>query len=454
MFIGREEELKQLDQFFSRNGLAALVYGKRRIGKTTLIKRALEDQKKRAVYYECLRGTVKENIEAFTDILRREKILSFDAVFESFPSIFAYLNTLPGEFIIVIDEYPYLKRMTAGESVDSAFQTIIDNYLSNIDLVLSGSHIGMMKDILEEGNALYGRFSCVINLRELDYRTASAFYPSKTAYEKIGFYSFFGGSPFVLSQLQPDKDLKENIIGTILNEHDPVNLYASYLLLSDYSNSANVDRIFSALGNGKKRYSELDAKLGGGKSGNLAKQLGSLLSMEIIAKTEPINRLGDPKKSKYEINDNLMRFYYSYLHKNRSALQMLGPGQFYEEYVAPTLKDFVARRFEEICRDFFAHLARNGRLPGLKNIGSYYYDDPLAKTNGEFDVALDYGDHYAVFEAKYYQKPMTIDEIHKEIGQIRKIKDLNVTEIGFIATNGFQEKEDGYMYYSADDLYR
>lgn len=453
MFVGREEELTRLNEAMGCSHSAILIYGKRRVGKTTLIKQALLQQNKKAIYYECLKGTIKENVDAFTQVLYNEKILLFSTSFNSFQEVFSYLNTLSQQFIIVIDEYPYLKSMNAGEMVDSAFQSIIDNQTSNVNLIVSGSQIGMMKEMMEEGNALYGRFGCVIRLRELDYRAAALFYPSKSSYERIAFYSVFGGSPFVLEQLRDAESLERNITRTILNEQNPVNIYAANLLLSDYSKSMNAERIFSVLGNGKKKYSELENRLNANKTGNLAKQLKSLTAMEIVSRTAPINRLNDPKKTSYEINDNLMRFYFTYVYRNQSALQMLGPETFYEQYVKPSLTDFISRRFEEICRDFFSLLAKNGKLPGIRNIGRYYYDDSAAKTNGEFDVALDYGDYFALFEAKYYRSPMTLDEIHREVSQIRIIKELSVSQIGFIAANGFDVKEDEYLYYTADDLY-
>ena len=165
------------------------MYGKRRVGKTTLIKKALERQQKPFVYFECLKGTLRDNIDGLTRELVRTGLLPFAMPFGRMQDIFAYLNTLPRQFIIVIDEYPYLKAMTSPEAVDSVFQSIIDNHLANIDLVLSGSHISMMRDMLKEGNALYGRFDRVIQLKELSYRLSAEFYPSKDVYEKIGFRS-------------------------------------------------------------------------------------------------------------------------------------------------------------------------------------------------------------------------------------------------------------------------
>ena len=148
-----------------------------------------------------------------------------------------------------------------------------------------------------------------------------------------------------------------------------------------------------------------------------------------------------------------MRFFFTYVYRNRSALQMLGAAAFYDAYVAPSLVEFISRRFEEICRTYFSIQAKAGALPGVRNIGSYYYDNPKERTNGEFDVALDYGDAVAIYEAKYLKQPMTPDEIHHEVSQIDKIPSLTVSRIGFISVNGFAEKEEGYSYLTGEDLF-
>ena len=128
---------------------------------------------------------------------------------------------------------------------------------------------------------------------------------------------------------------------------------------------------------------------------------------------------------------------------------------FFEQIVSPTLlKDFVPRRFEELCRSYFSILAQAGKLPGITNIGTYYYDDPANHKNGEFDVALAFGDEYEIYEVKYFKKTMTLAEIHHEAGQVREIKALNVVRLGFIAVNGFEDREEGFTYYTGEDLYR
>lgn len=451
MFIGREKELALLQQDYI--GKAAMVYGKRRVGKTTLIQKALKSSSYRTVYFECLKGTMQDNISGFVQELVRAKILPVPLNFGTLQDVFAYLNALPEKIVVVIDEYPYLKAMNDSATVDSIFQNIIDNRLVNIELILSGSHIGMMKDALQEKNALYGRFAVTIKLNELNYLEAAKFYPDKTPYDKAAHYAVFGGSPFVNQALQPTATIRENIISTILNPMSAVYLYASQLLLSDYSVKINAERIFSVIGNGKKRYTEIEDKLDVKKTGNLSKQIKSLIDLEIIARNSPINKIGDNKKSTFEINDNLLRFYFTFIYKNASALQVLGAEAFYDEYIAPALTDFISRRFEGICRDYFSHQVRSDKMKGVRNIGSYYYDDPAHRKNGEFDVALEFADGYEIYEAKYYAQPMTLDEIHREVQQVEAIKELTVKQIGFIAINGFAEREEPYLYLDGNDIF-
>ena len=451
MFIGREKELALLQQDYI--GKAVMVYGKRRVGKTTLIQKALKSSSYRTVYFECLKGTMQDNISGFVQELVRAKILPVPLNFGTLQDVFAYLNALPEKIVAVIDEYPYLKAMNDSVTVDSIFQNIIDNRLVNIELILSGSHIGMMKDALQEKNALYGRFAVTIKLNELNYLEAAKFYPDKTPYDKAAHYAVFGGSPFVNQALQPTATIRENIISTILNPMSAIYLYASQLLLSDYSVKINAERIFSVIGNGKKRYTEIEDKLDVKKTGNLSKQIKSLIDLEIIARNSPINKIGDNKKSTFEINDNLLRFYFTFIYKNASALQVLGAEAFYDEYIAPALTDFISRRFEGICRDYFSLQVRSGKMKGVRNIGSYYYDDPAHRKNGEFDVALEFADGYEIYEAKYYAQPMTLDEIHREVQQVEEIKELTVTQIGFIAVNGFAEKEEPYLYLDGNNIF-
>lgn len=451
MFVGREEELALLQH--EHIGKAVMVYGKKRVGKTTLILKALEQCPYQTVYFECLKGTIQDNIAGFVQELVRIKVLPVPLAFSSLQDVFAYLNTLPQKMVVVVDEYTHLYAMNDSGVVDSVFQSIIDSRLSNIELILAGSHIGLMKDLLQERNPLYGRFAASIKLDELNYLDASKFYPDKSAYDKVAHYAVFGGSPFINQALNPDATLRENIIGTVLNPMSPVYLYANQLVFSDNALNINTERIFSVLGNDRKRYTEIEDALGVKKTGNLAKQIKTLTDLDILSRRIPINKPNDNKKATYELSYNLLRFYYTFVYKNASAFQVLGADAFYDEFIAPVLTDFIARRFEDICREYFSLQVRSGRMNGVRSIGSYYPDTAVRCENKAFSVSVELADVYAVYLPKYSAQPMTLDEIHGEAQRMEGVNDPGIKQLGFISINGFVEQEKPYIYLDDNDIF-
>ncbi|MCF0105815.1 MAG: AAA family ATPase [Holdemanella sp.] len=454
MFVGRKYEMERMNKVLDQKSGSILIYGKRKVGKTTLIRHTMDLRNIPYIYYECVKDSMSENLLLFTRQLFYMDILPAMLHFNTFIDLFKYLNSLKRNLIIVIDEYSYLKSKENNTMVDSIFQNIIDNYTSDIHLIVSGSHIGMMKEMLEEGNALYGRFDEVICLKELDYIEASQFYPDKSIYDKVAFYSVFGGSPFILSKLNASLSLKDNIVNTILNMDSSVYLYASHILLSDYAMRMNVEKLFASIGNSKRKYRDIEQKMGNKNTGNVAKQLQILMDIDVVKKVAPINKLNDNKKKYYEIKDNLLRFFYTYMYGNMSILQMLGADQFYDEYIEPSIITFISYRFEDICIDYFMNQIRKGKLKGVRNIGTYYYDDPIHKQNGEFEVVLDYGKKgYTIYEVKYLNKPMDLTMIHHELDQIQSISELEIKDIGFISIHGFEEYEQGYIYITGKDIY-
>ena len=164
MFVGREEELKQIRNCLEKDHQNIVIYGKRKIGKTTLILEAAKQSRRTLLYYECVRSTIRENTDNFVRIALKGRSFPSYVSFSSFEEVFDYIDGLSEKYLVVIDEYPYLKEFEDSDYVDSCFQRIIDRKYRNIDLILSGSHIGMMKQLLEEKNALFGRFTLIIKL--------------------------------------------------------------------------------------------------------------------------------------------------------------------------------------------------------------------------------------------------------------------------------------------------
>ena len=449
MFYHREKEIKEINEELKYQDRKIIIYGKRRVGKTSLIKKVMEENK--CIYFECIQDTMKENLASFKLVLTKSINVPSYVSFDSFEQVFDYINGLNKKYTIVFDEYPYLKKINKSETVDSIFQKIFDNYCTNLNVIICGSHISMMSELLTEGNPLFGRFDKKIYIDELNYIESSSFYSNKSIMDRIAFFSVFGGSPYINSFIVKDDTLENNIKNLFLNEKSFVYNYADSLLISDAVNSLQAKKIISYIKNGKKRYSEIENALDNEKTGKLAKALKSLVNIKILKKTYPINKLDDDKKAYYELDDNVLRFFYTYVYGKNSIIISIGINNFYETYIKDSLNTYISHRFEEIVRKYFSILAQNNKLQGIRNIGTYYYDGSKNKKNGEFDVVLEFKDYFKIVEVKYYKNILTLAEMNKKVSQINEIKTNYKLEYAFISTQGYEESS--YECINIESLY-
>ena len=150
---------------------------------------------------------------------------------------------------------------------------------------------------------------------------------------------------------------------------------------------------------------------------------------------------------------NEICFFYTYVYTYKSNLEILGSNAFYDEFIKDSLNTYVCHRFEDVCRTYFSLQVLNGNLKGIRNIGTYYYDDSVSKQNGEFDVALETADGFDIYEVKYLKKPFDIVSLKAELNQIQNIKGIKVNRIGFISVNGFDFNLDGYELLDGNKLF-
>ncbi len=456
MFIGREKELAALEKELGqwKKKTAVLVYGKRRVGKSTLIKKASESFDGIVINHLCVSSTIEGNMELLYKSVSEALSLPhlrFDSIF----SMFEYLGTLEKKILLIIDEYPYLKEAGKKNEVDSYMQRVIDTLPENIKIILCGSYISMMRELLGEDNPLFGRFSLIIHLKEFDYYESSLFYPFLPVRDRIAFYAVFGGCPYVLSNIDTEGTLKDNIISLLLPENGLIRSHIESIMLKEIRKSYDI-RILETIKNGKKRYTEIRDSMKSAETGLLDKQLKILLDMDTINKTEPINRKSDKKKQFYEINDNLLRFYFSFIFGSTGTITRINEDQYYNRFVEKALNDFISRRFEDIALEYFHRMSGKEGFCDIEDLGTYWYDDPVTRTNEEFDCVIKRtGELYDFYECKYYEKPMTHEECMREKRQLAGIKGIEAAKVGFICSSGFDfTSKGGFILISGEDLYR
>ena len=457
MFYGRETERKKLCTMFRSDGqMISLIYGRRRIGKSELIKQVLKETDIKSIYYECKQTTEQNNVESLAELIG--EIFDFPKpAFENMEALLRFLfkKSEKEPMIFVLDEYPYLRENSKG--LDSVLQSVIDHYkdTSNMKLIVCGSYVDTMKALLEKQNPLYGRIDLTINLKPMDYYESAMFYSGFSEEDKVRLYSVFGGIPYYNRLINSRLSVRENIIELIASPDARLENEVSMYLKSEISKINNANEVFEALARGFSKYSDLLSQSHVSSSPALADVLEKLIRMEVVKKEAPINDVNNKRKAGYIITDNLSLFYYRYVFRYSSQMNVMDSDVFYDRYIRDDFeKQYVPRQFEEICRQYLIRQNRAGKLPiPFDRIGKYYYDDPQTRTNGEFDIVTEDPNGYVFYEAKFRSEPLTQSMIQQEIEQVRRTG-MNCYRYAFISRRGFDAQADeGVELISLEKLY-
>lgn len=458
MFYGREHQKKSLlDMMAKDEQMISLIYGRRRIGKSELIKQSLRETNVPSIYYECKQTTEQNNVDSLAEIIGDSFHFpkpSFRSMEEVLNFLFEKAQDMP--LVLVFDEYPYLRESVKG--LDSIIQSIIDKYKdsSHMKFIICGSYVETMKGLLAKQNPLYGRIDLTIDLKPMDYYESALFYPEFSNEDKVRLYSVFGGIPYYNRLIDAKKSVKQNIIDLIASVGARLENEVSMYLNSEISKITNANEVFEALARGFSRYKDILEQSNVSSGPTLVDVLNKLIKMDVVKKEAPINDENNKKKVGYFISDNLSLFYYKYIFRNISRMSIMNSETFYDKYIAEVFEtEHVPKSFEHICKQYLIRLNKAGEMEEIfEKIGKYYYDDPIRKTNGEFDIVTLDDKGYVFYEAKFRKEPITESMIMREIEQINQTG-LFCYKYGFISKSGFDcEITDDRKLITLDELYK
>lgn len=443
--------------FHSDGQMISLIYGRRRIGKSELIKQVLKETDIKSVYYECKQTTEQNNVDSLAELIGE----AFDfpkPAFENMEDLLRFLfqKSEKEPMILVLDEYPYLRENSKG--LDSVLQSVIDHYkdTSNMKLIVCGSYVDTMKALLERQNPLYGRIDLTLNLKPMDYYDSALFYPEFSEEDKVRLFSVFGGIPYYNRLIDAKKSVRENIIELIASSGARLENEVAMYLNSEISKITNANEVFEALAKGFSRYKDILDQSNVSSGPALIDILDKLMRMDVVAKEAPINDENNRKKSGYFISDNLSLFYYKYIFRNMSRMNIMDPDIFYDKYIAEDFATkYVPKSFERICKQYLIRKNRKGLMDEIfEKIGKYYYDDPVEKRNGEFDIVTLDDKGYIFYEAKFRKEPVTESIVQNEIRQVKQTG-LECYRYGFFSRAGFTcEQEEDRILIELSELYK
>lgn len=409
MFVGRKRELDKLNTLYAGDSFEfAVVYGRRRVGKTTLIREFLKD--KESVYYMAVEGTKKENLRGLSAAFLMQGKNNAPAAesyveFRDYEAALAYIDLLAGEnrrIVIAIDEYPYLAA--SYPTISSLVQKHIDECWkdSRLFLILCGSSMSFMEEqVLGYKSPLYGRRTAQFKIRPFTFWEAGEMLKDYSAQDRALLYGVTGGIPEYLSRIDGTKDVHENIIRLFFDEsgrlfEEPINL-----MKQELREPMTYHSIISAIASGASRLNEIATKTGL-ESGGCSNQLSSLIALQIVKKEVPMTQNANSRSTLYSLEDSMYLFWYRFVRPNSSSI-MCGVGrQIYETVVMPQNDDFMGRIFETICRQYLFLPEIYGKLPfPIGQIGRWWGNNARARRQEEIDLMAMSGEKVLFGECKW-----------------------------------------------------
>ena len=400
MFIGRAQELNTLNRLYASDKFEfAVIYGRRRVGKTALINEFIGNKK--AIYFIGVESNAKQNLENFSQrIIECNTGISVSTSFASFQAALEYVFQMAEKerIILAIDEYPYVAR--SSKSLASTLQLLIDKYkdTSKLMLILCGSSMSYMEDhVLAYKAPLYGRRTAQMRIQAFSFEETCHYLSGMSDEDKALIYGIVGGTPQYLLQVNSKLSVEENIKNIYLNPmsflfEEPINL-----LKQEVREPAIYTAIITAIATGYSRMSEISSKVG--EDTNVcATYLKNLVALGIVQKETPYGeKASRSRKSIYSIEDNMFRFWYRFVLEN-NALIARGAADLAYNRIKPYLTDYMGKVFEDICTQYLWKLLLTDRSPvQFSSLGRWWGNDPRTRSQTEIDIMGEQDKETALF---------------------------------------------------------
>ena len=373
-FYNRIEEIDALRSTFnSAQSELFVVYGRRRVGKTALLKEFCADRPH--IYYLAAQEAESRQREKFVE----QVAAAFDERvprIERWDEAFEYLAEKLQEttMVVVIDEFPYL--VAENDSIPSYLQALVDEQLEDSDsmLVLCGSSVSTMEsEVLGHESPLYGRRTGQLDVQPFSFQQAYEIITYEIA-DAIRSFAITGGTPMYLKLFEYEQALSENITSQVLSPSAMLYNEPEFLLRTELRNPARYMSILEAIALGHTTPNEISGTTGI-DVGPLSKYLQTLRQLRLIEREIPVTAsTKKSKRSRYRVADEFLRFWFRFVEPNRSSIEE-APERVYDGTIAPTLPDHVATTFEDVCREAVWEAIRVGELESYSEVGRWWYGE-------------------------------------------------------------------------------
>lgn len=392
MFIGRKNELDTLNKLYETQEFQMVViYGRRRIGKTTLITEFMKN--KPAIFFTAQEANDKINLEHFSlKVYRFFHMPEGTGAFISWNTAFDFISEKAKntQFILTLDEFSY--ACDANKGLKSILQNAIDLSMKNtkLYLILCGSHVGFMEnEVLGYKSPLFGRRTAQIKLEGFDYYDTAKMLQYFSNEDKIKLYACLGGTPYYLSLVKEDLSFEENITNLFFEKSGFLYNEPTMLLKQELREPAMYNSIISAIATGASKINEIATKIGEERT-KLTRYLNTLMDMGIIDKLVPFGEdKGKSKRGIYCINDNCYSFWYRFIFPNISEIEA-GTGSTIANILlnSEMLNTYIGKPgFELVCMQYLIRKNQDKQLPfQATSFGKWWGNNSVKRVQTDIDI--------------------------------------------------------------------
>ncbi len=435
MIIGRTSELRYLNNYYDREGSQILiVYGQKYIGKTTLIKEFMED--KPSHYY--LAGACSEREQMF--LWAKQLVHSGVALenFPSFPEIFkAIVHRDVGKKVIVIDEFHHIVR-TSEEFMKELIAFVHSQWnRDDVMVILCSSSIGWIENsmITKIGEAAY-ELSGFLKIREMPFEDLVQRFPNFRIEECVEAYSILGGIPGLWNQFDDRLTIQQNICRKILDVNSFLFEEGERMVTEQLREPAVYNTILTSMAAGNHKLNDLYLHTEFSRA-KISVYIKNLMELELVEKVFSYDTDGkeNVQKGIYRISHPFVDFYFTYMYPYMSELQIMSVGEFYNRYIMPNFRSYVAEYYKQICRQHLAKLNNRNKLPvKLKTIGEW-----VGKI-GTLDIIAQDEEGHTLVGLCNWEKPMMTYEDYENLLLFAKKAKIQADYIYMYSVARFDEK--------------
>ena len=443
-FLGREKEILDLEKEYARDGGFVVIYGRRRIGKTTLIKQFIKS--KTAFYFLATKEVESQSMKRFAGVIARttgNSVLqkaAFSDWLDLFQAVADYRSN--EKKVLVIDEFPYLVKV--NDSFPSILQNAWDEILndSNVMLILCGSLISMMKKhALSYESPLYGRRTAQMRIAPLPFTTV--YTSQKLSFtDAVEQYSITGGVPKYMEFFSDGQPLYSQIKENILSKNGFLYEEPNFLLTDEVQVPTNYFSIIKVIADGNHKLGTIAGILGLETSA-LTPYLKTLSELGFIEKQVPVTEKNAEKTRKglYFISDNLLRFWFRYVYPYKGELELDNIQISLDELNKDFRQKFVAFAYEDICKEIFAKLCSDKRIDFTPSkIGSYWLNDHGGNTQIDVMAIDTVNKRLFAGECKYHSQPVDADVYFELIQKVENSSEIQSVFKGYTVIFGLFSK--------------